>query len=168
MVTTLQDEDRPEPWLKKKKPAAPTRRETTTSAKANVRKEKDVESVPSNLPNESGRGRGRKGKSKVADTDKGPKNRQCLPSATADVVLGRAQNTVPSVEELRRKIDEDAQACGRITRTVRHLATRKLCPTTCATIAGSVRQNDHNSPPVSSAVPSGTPTTSVFAISEGM
>lgn len=121
MVTTLQDEDRPEPWLKKRKPVAPTTRETRTSAKANVGKEKDVvESVPSYLPSESGRGRGRKGKSKVVDNDKGPKKRQCVPSATADVVLGRAQNTVPSVEELRRKTDEDARACGRITRTVRY------------------------------------------------
>lgn len=167
MVTTLQDEDRPEPWLKKKKPVAPSTRETRTSAKANAGKENDEVPVPSNLPSGSGRGRGRKGKSKVVDPDKGPQKRQSIPSATADVVLGRAQNTVQSVEELRRKTDEDARACGRITRTVLHPGTRKLCPTTPALISGSVEEDDNSSPLVSSAVPSAAPNTSELPIPKG-
>lgn len=113
--------------MKKEKPIAPSTRETRTLAKANAGKEKDEDPVPSNLPNGSGQGHSRKCKSKVVDIEKGPPKKECMPSAIVDAILGRAQNIVQSVEELRRKTDEDTQACARITRIVQYPSTRKLC-----------------------------------------
>lgn len=164
MVTNVQDEDRPKPWLKKKIPVAPSRRETRTSAKTNAVHLEDEDPLPSKLPSGSGRGRGRKGKSKVVHNDKNPKITQSMPSAAANVVLGRAENAVQSVDERRRKTDEDAQTCGRITRTVTHPATRKSCPTATALITANVEHDDNNSPPMSSAVPNAPPNTSGITI----
>lgn len=132
MVTTLQDEDRPQPWLKRKKPIAATTRETRTAAKASAGKEKEEDPNTSNVPVGSGRGR-RKAKPKVVDTGKGKKTTKPMPQASVDVVLGRSENPVPNVDELRRKIEEDAKACGRITRTVSNPGTQKLCPNTTST-----------------------------------
>lgn len=156
MVTTLQDVDRPEPWLKTKKPIPPTTRETRTTAKASARNEGEEEAKAPNLPGGSGRGR-KKGKAKRVEKGKGMKKTKGMPPATLDVVLGKASNTVRSVEELNRKTEEDARACGRITRTVSKPASQKSCPTTGAsTIQGD--QNDTMSPPEAHVLPCTSPT----------
>lgn len=93
------------------------------------------------------------------------KKSQSMPSAAAAVVLGRAENIVRSVEELRRKIDEDARACGRNPKTVSHPAKQKSCPTTTANNTSSAEEDDRSSPPMASGLRIGTPTTSVLPVS---
>ena len=166
MVTTLQDEDRPEPWLKKRKPVPATTRETRTSAKAVAREETEQDPKASNLPGGSGRGR-RKGKPKVLDTGKGKKKTIPMPAAAVDVVLERAQNPVPDVEELRRKNEEDARACGRVMRTVSNPGTQKLCPMSTAS-ARNENDNDDMRPPVPSKVPSSLAKISTAPVPRGM
>lgn len=82
----------------------------------------------------------RNGKGKRNDTAKGMKKTKPMPPATVDVLLGRKENPVRSVEEMNKKMDEDARLSGRIRRTIMNPASRKTCPT-----AGSVsREGDIN------------------------
>lgn len=152
MVTTLHDDDRPEPWSRKKKPVAPSTRETRTSAKATAGNEREEDAVASSVPTGGGRGR-RKGKTKVVNSGKGLKKTKTMPIAAADVVLGRAEKTVQSVEEQNRKTEEDARACGRVARTISSPALRKTCPTTRTLLAAGDEEIHNSSPPMSSAVP---------------
>jgi hypothetical protein len=166
MLTSVQVEDQPEPWLKKKKPVAASRRETRTTTKASAGKIVLEEPIPSSLPSGSGRGRG-KGKAKLVEKAKGMKKTRGLPPATVAVVLGRAENPVRSVKELARKTEEDARACGRIIWKVLHPATRKACPTREGdTEVGE--DNDHVSPSTASVLPQTSPVTSAVEVSGGI
>lgn len=158
MVTNVQKEDRPEPWLKKKKPVVLSTRETRTSAKVNARNDKTEDILVSNVPCGNGRGR-RKGKSKIGDNAKGIQNRQSIHPTAAALVLGHAQKTVLSVAKQCRKTEEDARACGRVTSTASNPTTRKSCPTTTAFFTASPEQDENNSQPMLIAVPSGNPNT---------
>lgn len=126
MVNALQEEDRPQRWSTKNKAVATTTRETRGSAKAVAGGLSKQD--PKTTPKPGGSGRGRKQKTVVAA--KGNKSSKSMPVATVNVLLGRGKNPVPSVEELRKKNEEDAAACGRTVRKVIHPATRKTCPTT--------------------------------------
>lgn len=70
MVTNLPDEDRPEPWIKKRKLVATTTRETRKSAKAVATMETTKEHAPSNMPGRNVKG-GKKSQLKVHNTTKG-------------------------------------------------------------------------------------------------
>lgn len=129
MVTSLPLEDRPEPWLKKRKTVAATTRETRKSAKAVATMEATKEPAQSNQPGGFVKGR-KKSQSKVHDTPKGLKKTQPIGAASVAVVLGRAHNAIPDVQELRRKTEEDALACGRVTRTVSNPGKATERPTT--------------------------------------
>lgn len=166
MVTSVGEEDRPEPWLQKKKPVAQTRRETRTAAKACAGNDKRKEPEASNLLSGSGRGR-RQGKAKVVERAKGLKRTKTMPAAAVDVVLGQAENPVRSVEELSRKIEEDARACGRITRKISHPATRTACPTTASDPQGG-EANDDRFQPINLNMPQKSPYTSAIEVSGGM
>jgi len=48
-------------------------------------------------------------------------------------VFGKVQDSVPQVEELRRKREEDAAKCGRIFRTIKKDSTEIPCPMTTTT-----------------------------------
>ena len=73
MVTTFEDEDLPQPWLKRKKTTPPTTRETRIAAKASAWKEKEKKPNALKLPAGGGQGR-RKAKPSMVDTIKGKKN----------------------------------------------------------------------------------------------
>lgn len=133
MVTSLPDEDRPQPWLKKRKTVPATTRETRKSSKAALPVETTNEAAPLNQPGGIVKGR-KKLKLKVHDTTKGPKKSQTIGAASVAVVLGMAQKAVPDVQELRRKTEEDALACGRVTRTVSNPGKVPLCRTTTSTV----------------------------------
>ena len=165
MVTTVEDRDCPEPWLKKKKEVPATRRETR-SAKAVPGKEAADDLKALNLPAGSGRGR-RKNKPKVLDTGKGKLKSKPMPAAIVDAVLGGAQNPVPDVEELRRKNEDDARACGRLTRTVSNPGTPEVYPTTTCT-APNENDNNYMRPPQPSKVPSSLANISTVPESRGM
>jgi hypothetical protein len=51
-----------------------------------------------------------------------------MPEATVNVIRGRSDNVVPNVEEMRRKLAEDAKACGRVIKTVSTLGSNKAGP----------------------------------------
>ena len=128
MVASLPDEDRPQPWLKKRKTVPATTRETRKSSKAVLPVEITKEAAPSNQPGGIVKGR-KKSQSKVQDTTKGHKKAQPIGSASVAVVLGMAHNAVPDVQELRRKTEEDALACGRVPRSVSNPGKVTECPT---------------------------------------
>ena len=132
MVTTSEDEDLPQPWLKRQKAAAPTTRETRNAARASAGKEKEKEANASKLPAGSDQARSR-GKPSVVDTKKGKKKTKPMTQATVHVILGRSENVIPNVEDLCRKTEEDAKACGRIVRTVSNAGSRKLAPNPTST-----------------------------------
>lgn len=158
MVNTLQEEDRPEPWSQRKKPRAPTMRETRTAAKANAMKvggEGPSDSNVSKLPTAVGKGR-KNGRTKGVERGKGMKKTKEMPAKTANLLLGRGPNPVHSVEEQNRQMEEDARACGRVTRTVSKPATRKSCPTT-STISPGGDDNPRQSPPSAHDGPSTSP-----------
>lgn len=148
MLRNVEAEDRPQPWLTKKKPVARSTRGTRASAKANPGNDNEDETLLSNLASGSARGR-RKGKSKKPESAKGMKKTQSMNSAAVAVVLGLAENTVPNVKEMCRKTEEDERACGRITRTVSNPAKRKSCPTTTAYFSASADPEENNSPHMS-------------------
>jgi hypothetical protein len=77
MVRNFEDEDLPQPWLKRKKVAPPTTRETRNAAKASAGNEKEKEANGSELPAGSARGRRRaKPNMKDANSKKGAKKNQ--------------------------------------------------------------------------------------------
>lgn len=155
MVTTLQEHERPEPWLKKKTFVPASTRETRTASRANARNNKKEEPKNANVPSASARGR-RNLKGKGTATAKGMKKTKPMPAATVDVLLGRAENVVRSVEEMNRKTEEDARACGRITRTVLNPGTRNFCPTAASNFQDG-EKNHNKSPAAEFQVPCNSP-----------
>lgn len=125
MVTALEDKDRRQPWSKKGKTGGATPMETRASARAILGNDIEEDSRPNPLPSVRRRGR----KPKTVDAGKGKQKLKSLPAATVNAVLGRGKNPVPDVEEMRKKTEEDAAACGRVMRKINLRATRKTCPT---------------------------------------
>jgi hypothetical protein len=129
MVKSLKEKDVPEPWFgKKSKHGTFTPKQTRAASKQLAQQQvgdDDIAEEP------SGRGDAReKGKGREDVSGKGKKKAKAVPTATADVVLGRSKYAVPDPEELRRKIVADAAACGRVVSSVHQPAVRKSCPTT--------------------------------------
>lgn len=130
MVTALLDEDRPQPWVKKGKSVATSTRETRTSSRAAATK---IVHEKANSVKETGGSRVRR-QTKPLPPPRGMKITAVLPPTSADVVLGRAEKLGLDVEELQKKTEEDAAACGRVVKKVLHPATRKSCSTTRITM----------------------------------
>lgn len=127
MVTKLQEKDQPQAWFKKK-----TSKVMTTTQKKAASKIIAANDKEDNVVAESNtRGRARaKAKPRTVPSGKGRKKGQNWPTATADVVVGRTKNPVLDVEELRRKREEDAAACGRVIKTISNAGKQTCCPTT--------------------------------------
>lgn len=157
MVNNLREEDRPEPWKKRKPPVPTSDRETRTSSRANAKTDKVQEPKASNLPTGSSRGR-RNSKGKGVQNAKGMKKTKPMPAATVDVLVGRRDNPIRSVEEQIKKNEEDARACGRIPRTILNPANRKSCPTT-ASLSWDGEQTGRNSAAAALQVPCSSPNT---------
>jgi hypothetical protein len=62
----------------------------------------------------------------------GEKKAKAVPTGTADVVMGKSKYAVPDPEELRRKMITDAEACGRVVKSLSQTAAQKPCPMTSA------------------------------------
>ena len=129
MVKSLKEKDVPEPWFgKKSNHGTFTPKQTRAASKQLAQQQVDEDDI---VEEPSGRGGAReKGKGREDVNGKGKKKEKAVPTATADVVLGRSKYAVPDPEELRRKIVADAAACGRVVNSMHRPATRKSCPTT--------------------------------------
>lgn len=160
MKTTLVDADRPEPWLKKRKAATSTTRETRNSAKAVQGAEITAEPGSSEMPSAPRRGR-KKSQAKQPGTIKGLKTTKPMAASTVAVVLGRGKNPIQDVLELRRKNEEDALACGRVVRTVANPVAQKQFPSTSSTVLDENTEEGLR-PPVPVAVPSSVGTNSAI------
>ena len=124
MVKTLKDKDIPEPWFaKKSKHVTITRAASKQMAQHQVI-EDDLLGEPSAKGETSEKG---KGKEDVAG--RGRKKAKTVRPATAEVVMGRSKYVVPDPEEIRRKMIADAEACGRVVKSLSQTTTRKSCPT---------------------------------------
>lgn len=155
MVTNLREEDRPEPWHKKKTHVPASDRETRTAGRTVTRNDAVQEKKASNLPSGSAQKR-RNSKGKGVETAKGMKKTKPVPATTVNVLLGRGENPVRSVEELNKKTEEDARACGRTPRTVLNPDTPKSCPTTVS-ISSDGEETGRKSPPAPLQVPYTSP-----------
>lgn len=128
MVKTLKDKDIPEPWFgKKSKHVTITRATSKHMAQQTVVEDEIVEE-----PSAKGEAR-QKGKAKKDVAQKERKKTKAVPTATADVVMGRSKYVVPDPEEMRRKMIVDAEACGRVVKSLSKPAIRRSCPTTAVT-----------------------------------
>ena len=145
MVTSLREEDRPEPWLRKKTRVPASDKETRTARRTDPRIDVVQEMKPSNLPSGSALKR-RISKGKGVETTMGMKKTKPVPATTVNVLLGRGENPVRSVEELNKKTEKDAKACGRTPRTVLNPETPKSCPTTVS-ISSDGEETGRKSPP---------------------
>lgn len=123
MVKTLKEKDIPEPWFAKK-----TKHVTITrAASKHMAQHEIVEDDLLEEPSAKGEAR-EKGKSKEDVAGKGRKKVKAVRPATAEVVMGRSKYVVPDPEELRRKLVADAEACGRVVKSLSAPAIRKSCP----------------------------------------
>lgn len=127
MVNILKEKDLPEPWFGKKTKAQPPPKQTRAASKLLAEKA-TVEDAVGGEPSISGKGRG-KGKQEKHCAGMGRKKGKSIRTGTVDVMLGRSKNPVQDPEELRRKIIEDAVACGRVVKTISNPAKRQTCPT---------------------------------------
>ena len=118
MVKTLKEKDMPEPWFGKK-----TKHVTITRAASKQMAQHEVVE-DDNLEEPSAKGATReKGKCKEDEVGKGRKKVKAVRPATAEVVMGRTKYVVPDPEEMRRKMIADAEACGRVVKSLSHTAT---------------------------------------------
>ena len=126
MVTALLEEDRPQPWVNKSKSVATSTRETRTSSRATASKivQEKAKSVKVSGGSRGGR------QTKPLPPPRGMKITTVLPPASAQVVLGQAVIPEVDVQELQKKTEQDAAACGRVVKKIMHPATRKNCSTT--------------------------------------
>lgn len=166
MVMVLENEDRPQHWSNRKKPLATSTRETRTSVKASAAKGKENDPISSSVSIASASGR-MIATGKAVDSRKGKQKAKPMCKSTLDVVNGRSQNPIPDVEELRKKNEEDAKACGRIVRTVSNPGTHKLSRVTTTT-AAKEKEPEAVTPVWATEFPSPLPKTSTHPISSGM
>ena len=156
MVTNLREEDRPEPWHKKRTHVPTYDRETRTAGRTVARNDAVQEKKASNLPSGS-RQKRRNFKGKGVETAKGMKKTKPVPATTINVLLGRGDNPVRSVEELNKKTEEDARACGRIPKNVLNPDALKSCPTTTSISSDGVEIGRKSPPAMPLQVPSASP-----------
>ena len=123
MVTRLKAKDRPEPWHSSRKSTAATEVQKSSRSEVSPAEENNVQNVEGKQKRR-GPPAG-KSATKVVGATKGTKRRRPLPPSAVDVLLNLSQTTVADVEELRRKRQEDAAACGRVVRTVSALMKTK-------------------------------------------
>jgi hypothetical protein len=127
MAKALNDKDRPEPWFGKKGKPAPAPKQTRAASKKMTEEQNKEDNV---VEEPSTRGRGRqKAKAKEPAPAKGKKKVNSLQTGAAQVVLGLTKSPVPNPEELRRKREQDALACGRVVKIVTKPSKRQSCPT---------------------------------------
>ena len=79
-----------------------------------------------------------------------------VPATTVNVLLGRGDNPIRSVEEQNKKTEEDARACGRIPRNILNPDTLKSCPTIVSKSSDG-EETGRKSPPAPQQVPSTSP-----------
>ena len=166
MVMALEDEDRPQPWSTRKKPLATNTRETRTSVKASAGLEKEHDPIFSSVSVASASGC-KRATTKAVDNRKGKQKAKPMCKSTLDVVRGRSHNPIPDVEELRKKNEEDAKACGRTVRTVSNPGTHKLSEVT-TTSAAKEKDKEVVTPVLATEFPSPLPKTSTNPGSAGM
>lgn len=128
MVKTLKEKDIPEPWFgNKSKHVTFTRATSKQMAQHQVVVDEIVVE-----PSAKGEAR-QKGKAKEDVAGKGRKKTKAVRPATAEVVLCGSKYVVPDPEEMRRKMIADAEACGRVVKSLSQPAIRKSIPTTAIT-----------------------------------
>ena len=131
MVRTLKEKDIPEPWFGKKSKQATFTPAQTRAASKQMAHHQDVDDDIVEEPSAKGETR-EKGKCKDDMRAKGKKKAMAVRPGTAEVVMGRSKYAVPDPEELRRKMIADAEACGRVVKSLSTPASRKSCATTSA------------------------------------
>ena len=163
MVKGLKEKDIPEPWFgKKDKPATITPKRTRAASKR-----MDQQDVVSDDGVEEP-------SPKAARRDdvggKGRKKAKGVRPGTIDLVLGRSKYAVLDPEEMSRKRVADANACGRVVKSVSQATTRTALPT-----AALVGTSTEISPPELVAVgvdnvkePSRSPDLGSTPVDEGM
>lgn len=159
MVKTLKDKDIPEPWFAKK-----TNQVTITrAASKHMAQHEVVEDDLLDQPSAKGEAR-EKGKSKEDVPGKGRKKVKAMRPATAEVVMGRSKYVVPDPEEMRRKMVADAEACGRVVKSVSTPAHRKSCPS----IPVADQSDDRLQPELVRGAQFGSPVPEMAPAEEGM
>ena len=131
MVKTLKDMDAPEPWFGKKNSKATFTPKQTRAASKQMAQQRDTEDANMEEPSAKGEARD-KGKRREDLASKGRKKAKAVRPGAADLVMGRSKYAVPDPAELRRKMIEDAEACGRVVKTLSQPTTRKSCPAPAA------------------------------------
>lgn len=163
MVTALQEEDRPQPWVSKGKGVPPTTRETRTSARAGA--SKNAEDKGKN-PKLADGVRGRK-QTKALPPPRGMKTSHPVPLGSTGKVLGQPHLPTVDVEELCKKTEEDAVACGRVVKKISNPNTRKNFSTTL-TSNTTKGNNDDCAPQVPSEGPQSSHQPSTIPVLTGM
>lgn len=129
MGKTLKVKDIPEPWFgKHPKPVTIPPKRTRAASKL-VEQQHEVEDDAVEEPSPKGDKR-EKGAGRDDVAGKGKKKLKAVRPGTADVVTGKSKYVVPDPEEMRQKRIADANACGRVVKSVSIAATRTSCPTT--------------------------------------
>ena len=128
MVKTLKEKDIAEPWYAKKTKHVTIAPKHTRAASKHLAQQQVVEDEVVEEPSAKGEAR-EKGKGKEDLVGKGKKKAKNVRPATTDVVLGKSKFVVADPEEMRRKVIADAEACGRVVKSVSQPATRRSCTT---------------------------------------
>ena len=129
MVKTLKDTDLPKPWFGKKSKHVTIMPKQTRAVSKQMAQEQVLDDDVAEEPSAKGEAWD-KGKGKEDVAGKGRKKAKAVRLGTADMVSGRSKYVVPDPEELRRKRNADAEACGRVVKSLSKPATRKSCPMT--------------------------------------
>jgi len=111
MVASHEDEDVAQPLLGKGKHGEENPKQTGSTRKVAAGRELQGAKSTATV-------RRMKPETKVAGSKKAKKKGSSLPPAVMDAVFGTLQKSIPDVEELRRKRQEDAIKCGRGLRTI--------------------------------------------------
>jgi hypothetical protein len=165
MVKTLKEKDIPEPWFTKKSKGVTITRATSKQMAQHPVVEDEIVQEP------VAKGDARqKAKAKEDVAGKGRKKTKGVPPATAEVVMGRSKYVVPDPEEMKRKMMADAEACGRVVRSLSQPALRRSCPTTVVTETIEDQQSPElvTGEPHSVMAHSGSPIPEMPAAEEGM
>ena len=120
MVTRLKAKDMPEPWHSSKKSTSATQVQKSSRSEVLPVEDSNEQNVQ-----EKQKRRGRPPRKSATKLVGAKKRTRPLPPSAVDVLLSLSQTTVPDVEELRQKRQEDAAACGRVVKTVPALTKTK-------------------------------------------